>query len=90
MCSGAQVHGYPEILSALRVSDRAGVSAAFGPRKPKSQLGRGMHQEIFRRPGYQQFLEKVIPLAEDDDLSPPLLLAFHKEMVIEAARFARD
>ncbi|CAK0853122.1 unnamed protein product, partial [Prorocentrum cordatum] len=38
------VHGYPEILSASRVSDHTGVSAAFGPRKPKSQLERGIHQ----------------------------------------------
>eukprot|EP00959_Pyramimonas_sp_CCMP1952_P196822 4115540-Pyramimonas_sp.AAC.1 len=88
MCTGARVHGYPEVLAKTKLSDHAAISVILTPRSQTPPKDRRIHQDVFKRREYQQFIESVLAQIDDSVLSPPLRLLFHKDLMFEAARHA--
>eukprot|EP00959_Pyramimonas_sp_CCMP1952_P329264 6893373-Pyramimonas_sp.AAC.1 len=80
----------PEILSGKRVSDHAGASVTISPRQKTDPDARPIPGDIFRMPEFQEYLKKAMEVADVSELSPPLLIEFHKKLMRSAAQHARD
>ncbi|CAK0885857.1 unnamed protein product, partial [Prorocentrum cordatum] len=87
-CTGARVHGLPEIPRRARLSDRAAISCATAPIRPAKD--RAAPSDMFKRPELAANIGNIVEQVNTREIPPSLRLALHKEIMLEAARITRD